>query len=151
MSNFFEIQYGVGAKGQPYGFETVREIAEKHRAVVQAKGRVYLSTKLAVSDKVKDQIDTFLFYNRKEDVCYLGHVVALLTGDSTRFIPDDAAAYAPADYADTPAASWFLLDRFEPVKAEELEGLVTLKEGIPILQKMDEPGRFPRFYFRKQR
>lgn len=142
---------GLAIKLKPEGFIPAAEIARAHEVVAKTNGLVYFSTHLPVSDALKNQINMLLVYNNEENVCYLGTVRQVLSGDDDSFRPDDAALYSVPEYAEIPCATWFLLDSFVDAAPESLANFYTVKEGISVPEKMNQKGRFPRFYFREMR
>ena len=89
-----------------------------------------------------------VLYNTGEKFIFLTKVYSIRIGDKDSFIPEDASAFFPKEYADVPAATWFPLPSLEKIEESDLKGLrVAGEENTTVIDEIRCGGRFPGIHF----
>lgn len=146
---------GLAIKLQANGFYSAQKIMEKHINKLRECGKVYFSTDVVVDKNLGDQVKVILFYNKKEWIFYLATVDKILVNKSigvrqskkNKFIPGDFDLYSVDEYKDQEKSTWILLTEIRRIDIEELNGWTTFRGGFSVIDQINTPGRFSRFYF----
>ena len=124
------------------------EIIKKHINKANSSGKVWYSTNILVNSKNIPYLKEILLFD--EQTAYSADIIRIEVDKVTKekIVPSSAEEYSDAIFASEPKNVWFLLTNFTKMTDEDLKDLIA-NDGISVYDKIKNPGRINRFYYRK--
>lgn len=143
---------GVALKLQNFQDYSAVDIINKHLATARLNdGQVYFSTGLKISCRQGTLSTLILCYRSSNQLGYVQAdiVKVLRSPDHSPFIPADAEALSPAEFAHEPQNTWFLIKNLRRPDPQFLANLKVVRvtgEVMDFLQVFDVSPRLNRVY-----
>ena len=128
------------------GFKSVADIMDEHVAVGKS---FYFSTSYRFDKKKVRQLDMVLFYNKAENVYYLGDITNIVSYGLNEDVPMDSEKYSPTAYVDIPMKNWILATNVKKVQLKDLHDLSFKGKAVDDL--ISNAKRGTKFYFTCQK
>lgn len=145
---------GIAIKLQNYEQQSAVDVLNIHlRTARENGGRVYFSTNLRISSRQGNITQLLICFPKPSgSLGYLqADIVKILQGDRQSFIPpEDAATYSPEEYADTPCATWLLIQnlrRADPQFLSQIMVTTSNGENVHLTEIFTRSPRLNRVYW----